>query len=246
MPWRILPRERALFEKGKRVIHPMPDFAIFETVDQMKVPNEQQLNAVLGIYSASNALAFRGNGKGVDDNLDAFRRIARYGEQLLEQLDSLNAAGRFYLKIRDKEDRISFAAYQRTTRRIVENATLLSKRKRPRRKPTGFTSQELAFLVWELEEIAQRFGGSLTLGKNSEGRPTGSLPAIVEIFRKYFPSLPAQVSYQTWSRLRRYAQDQMRRHKRHYGTPTTTVSHVSRTRLRKHLKELAADIMRRA
>jgi hypothetical protein len=92
-------QSRALFVCGSRVTHPMPDFALSEVVDKMMVPVEKQNDALIGVYAASEMLPSLGKGRGVDANLDALRKIAWHGEQLLKQLDTLNGVARFELKI---------------------------------------------------------------------------------------------------------------------------------------------------
>src|SRR5689334_14803922 len=96
---------RALFVKGQRVTRPMPDTAIFEIVGRMKVHEDKAGDAAVAVHAASLRVLIRGKGGGVDANLKSFKRIASIGEQLLEQLEGLNAPGRFYLRIASLEDR---------------------------------------------------------------------------------------------------------------------------------------------
>jgi hypothetical protein len=208
---------RTLLWKDERVTDPMPDFAIFDVVDLLDVPETQKFDAVLDVLSLSHNLGFPKRGGALDDNLKNFKRIANLSAELASELEELNMHSRFYLKLQGREQRVSYADYLNATRSLKVQAEAAGSRKRARHRPRGsIKSRDLRHLICTLYEAAEKRKSKLTLGRDVHLRPTGTLPAIIEIFSNYFRSIPAQVSHKTLYRERKYAlqqREQKRRHK---------------------------------
>jgi hypothetical protein len=212
-------RSLNIFVDGRSVPLPIPNSAINKIVELLKIPDkeEETFAAEISVIHASYLL---GRKRGpLEHNLSSLRRIAVLSRELLTHLERLNPAGKIFLRIRTLEGHLAVRDYVAATRTLMESAALLGKQKRPRNRPSGSVkSSELIDLVCELQHIANETGGKLTLGRRSvDLQPTGSLPAILAIFQKHFPSLPAHVSYQTLYRIRQFALKQKRRIR---GTPT--------------------------
>jgi hypothetical protein len=200
----IFATERQIFSAGERIIEPMPDFAIFDVVDLVEVPDAQKFHAVLDILTLSWDFPRRGGS--LNDNLENFRRVAGLCAELVCELEELNMGSRFHFKLHSGEQYVSYNDYLHATRSLKEQAEAVGRRKRPRHRPSGsIKSQNLRHLICKLYAAAGKTNSKLTLGRDVHLRATGTLPAIIKSFSKYIPSISEQISHKTLFRERKYA-----------------------------------------
>jgi hypothetical protein len=135
------------------------------------------------------------------DNLSSFARIAVLCDDLLKELRALNPAGKRFLGEARRLESIKIIT--RLARR-----TPVKRRKRPNNRPRGSVAYPLLqSLLVDLERVVQKHGGALTLTKNIKaGKPTGSLPDTLSVFRELLPSVvPLTISFNTLYGMRRRA-----------------------------------------
>jgi hypothetical protein len=98
---------------------------------------------------------------------------------------------RFHLSLRSREQHVPYEDYLHATCSLKEQAEAVGSRKRPRHRPSGsIKSRNLRHLICNLYAAAEKRNSKLTLGRDIHLRSTGTLPAIIKIFSKYFPSIP--------------------------------------------------------
>jgi hypothetical protein len=147
-----------------------------------------------------------------DDVQNRFLRISELCARLLKELDGVPPGFRWL--VCEPE---SSVAIRNLMGMLPAGRTQL-----PAHRPSGFTNYRLASLITDLFRVEKKHGGRLTLTKNIRSvTASGSLPAALEIFHRFAPSIvPASPSYSTLNRMRRASRDKLKipKPKREHGS----------------------------
>ena len=154
------------------------------------------------IRSAVELFLERNNDGKLGADPKTYERIDRSAHRLLTNLHKLNSSDRRFFA---ETIGVSVETLERHLEAIERTAESLAPVKRPRGRPKK--SYEYPFiraLVRDLDRIAFRCGGKLTLGRNAQ-RLNGTLPRTLEILHELAPTFvpaPAEISYATLRRMR--------------------------------------------
>jgi hypothetical protein len=145
----------------------------------------------------------------VRENRKVFERIALLCDELSKEFHRLNPSGKVVQNWIDGARRRS-GTYRDVLTVIdhLRNMPAVKPKKRSAHRPRRSIKHRLVqILIVELQVIARRHGGKLTLGMNMQlRRPNGTLPAILDLFHQILPEIvPLNIPYQTLQRMRRVA-----------------------------------------
>jgi hypothetical protein len=131
------------------------------------------------------------------------RRVARMAKELVTAIEQLDEPARLMMIaieqrgarfVRGDPNSVRLNVLCRQIQTLADEASVWAERTKPVSRPRSghrFRHPALPLLVeWLHREIVKKGGGTLTLSEDAlSGRPTGTLPKVLEILRPYLPGV---------------------------------------------------------